>query len=126
MADDQAEQAEQTREGEAPQEKDERKGSILTDNFVARFLKGFWYPFRGLRFVFGHLSLVKFCALPILINIILFVLIFSLSNYFWADFVRFSVTGPCSGSRFWAQGLSRFSLWSRRPEPLCPWVCSWV
>lgn len=69
---------------------------LLADNFVLRFLSGFWYPLRGFRFILGHLSLLKFCILPVLVNTVLFTLVLVLANYFWNDFLTSLL--PVAGS----------------------------
>lgn len=43
-------------------------------NAIVRFFRGFGYLFRGIGFVFSkHPALLKFCLLPLLINLLVFV-----------------------------------------------------
>ena len=67
--------------------------SVLKDNPVTNFSRGFFYPFRAGRFLLNHPALLRFVVFPFLIN----TLIFSLCVYFGFDF--FDGPSPTSGWR---------------------------
>jgi CysZ protein len=71
--------------------------TILSNNPLTRFSKGFFYPFRGGKFLGRHPRLWKYVLVPFLINL----LVFSLAVYFGLDFFNQTVVGMVPSGEAW-------------------------
>jgi CysZ protein len=71
--------------------------TILSNNPLTRFSKGFFYPFRGGKFLGRHPRLWKYVLIPFLINL----LVFSLAIYFGLDFFNHTVVGMIPSGEAW-------------------------
>ncbi len=59
--------------------------SLLTDNPLSNFIRGFLHPFRAAGFLLRAPRLYKYVLLPLLINIVVFILAVFLGMHFFND-----------------------------------------
>jgi len=71
--------------------------NVLLDNPLSRFTSGFFYPFRGGKFLSRHPRLWRYVLIPFVINL----LVFSLSVYFGLDFFNQTVVGMLPTGEAW-------------------------
>ena len=81
--------------------------SVLKDNPVTNFSRGFFYPFRAGRFLLSHPALLRFVVFPFLIN----TLIFSLCVYFGFDFFDGLVAKYIPQGDAWYWLLLSYAVW---------------
>jgi len=74
--------------------------AILKDNPMSRFASGFLYPFQSLRFLWQNPKLLKYVAIPFLINLIVFSAAVFLGLDFFGDVVARYV--PRGEAWYWA------------------------
>lgn len=73
---------------------------VLKDNPMSRFVSGFFYPFQSLRFIWKNPKLLKYVAIPFLINLIVFSGAVFLGLDFFGDIVARYV--PRGEAWYWA------------------------
>lgn len=71
------------------------------------FSRGFFYPFSSGPFLLAHPGLLRFIAIPFLIN----TAIFSIAVYFGLDFFNRTVTGYLPQGEAWYWLLISYALW---------------
>lgn len=81
--------------------------NLLVDNPVSNFSRGFFYPFRGGRFLFRHPRLWKYVLVPFTINL----LVFSLAVFFGLEFFNQTVVHMIPGGEAWYWTLLYYLLW---------------
>jgi len=81
--------------------------NLLIDNPLSNFSRGFFYPFRGGRFLAGHPRLWKYVLVPFTINL----LVFSLAVYFGLNFFNQTVVGMIPGGDAWYWVVASYLLW---------------
>jgi len=81
--------------------------NLLVNNPVSNFSRGFFYPFRGGRFLLGRPRLWKYVLVPFAINL----LVFSLSVYFGLSFFNQTVVGMIPGGDAWYWVVAYYLLW---------------
>ncbi|NLV23429.1 MAG: sulfate transporter CysZ [Deltaproteobacteria bacterium] len=81
---------------------------LLADNPLARFSRGFFYPFRAGRYLVGHPRLWKFVLVPLLINIVVFSSLIYLGFLFFDAYVLQMV--PSGEAWYWL--ILYYTLWA--------------
>lgn len=74
---------------------------------LGRFPRGFFYPFRAGLFLLKHPRLLKFAAIPLLINII----VFSTAVYFGLNFFNYHVIHYLPQGQGWYWALLYYLFW---------------
>lgn len=80
---------------------------ILTNNPLSHFSRGFFYPFRGGKFLSRHPRLWRYVLIPFLINL----LVFSLAVYFGLDFFNQTVVGMIPTGEAWYWVALSYLAW---------------
>jgi len=80
---------------------------LLTDNPLTNFSRGFFYPFRGGKFLSRQPRLWKYVLIPFAINL----LVFSLAVYFGLNFFSDTVVGMIPGGDAWYWVILYYLLW---------------
>jgi CysZ protein len=81
--------------------------AIPGDNPVSNFSRGFFYPFRGLRLIAANPSLLRYVAIPFLINLI----VFSLSIYLGLGFFNHTVVEQIPQGDAWYWVILFYAAW---------------
>jgi len=81
--------------------------NLLTNNPLSNFSRGFFYPFRGGRFLSRQPRLWKYVLVPFSINL----LVFSLAVYFGLNFFNETVTGMIPSGDAWYWVILYYLLW---------------
>lgn len=81
--------------------------SLLKDNPVSQFSLGFFYPFRGGRFLSRHPRLWKYVLVPFLVNL----LVFSGAVYLGLNFFNERVVGLIPTGDAWYWVVAYYLLW---------------
>jgi CysZ protein len=80
---------------------------FITNNPVANFSRGFFYPFRGLRLLTRHPALLKYIAIPFLINLI----VFSSAVHLGLDFFNSTVVDYIPRGEAWYWAILYYAAW---------------
>lgn len=80
---------------------------LLKNNPVTNFSRGFFYPFRGLRLLAGHPALLKYIAIPFLINLT----VFSGAVYLGLDFFNDTVVQYLPQGEAWYWAILYYAAW---------------
>lgn len=81
--------------------------AIIRDNPLSNFSRGFFYPYRGLRLISRYPSLLRYIAIPFLINLV----IFSLCVYFGLDFFSDTVVEQIPQGEAWYWAILYYAAW---------------
>lgn len=81
--------------------------TLIKNNPVTNFSRGFIYPFRGGRFILRQPRLWKYVLLPLLINL----LVFSLSVYWGLDFFNQTVVAMIPAGEGWYWAVLYYLIW---------------
>ncbi len=76
-------------------------------NPVSNFSRGFFAPFRSIRFLMSHPGLLKYVIIPFLINLV----VFSGSVYLGFDFFNDSVVNMIPQGEAWYWALLYYFVW---------------
>ncbi len=76
-------------------------------NPVSNFSRGFFAPFRSIRFLMSHPALLKYVVIPFLINLV----VFSGSVYLGFDFFNDSVVNMIPQGEAWYWALLYYFVW---------------
>lgn len=80
---------------------------ILRNNPVGNFSRGFFYPFRGLRLLAAYPALLKYIAIPSLINLT----VFSGAVWLGLDFFNSTVASYLPQGDAWYWALLYYAAW---------------
>ncbi len=81
--------------------------NLLRNNPLTNFTRGFFYPFNSARFLLGHPSLLKYVAIPFLINLV----VFSSAVYLGFDFFNDVVIHYVPRGEAWYWAILYYFSW---------------